>query len=1073
MSKLTQKVKVKSKLIAPPRKGSSYLFNSEELSDQVPEEGNVSIPLVIDTEFVSRVMHPVTGDMMSPEYTEFLMDLSRKGLTTQIKGIHSEAPGKIFVHKQISHLVPRHTPIETQFHPVDYLKSQGYQARLFRAEKQRDLRNLPVVEFVLYAHFALAELFMIVEGEYRVDLLKFAKEKSKQQPRIEMNRRLRLSTPVKNFSRDYVELPWALELDGRLFAIRLAYVDTCAVHGVASYKDLCDACGVTLGAKDNFTSSEKSNMFKMLIERPDDFDQYALGDLEVYAALNNNGENFKNIYRALGIEDKYCPPALTIGSTIKQLFEQKLRNHLAVESDDDWNELKKILEVVSAGNLRSNASRTSALASKVEGGRCRFNRPTDRCVETPIADLDISGCYGEGQRNQLYCVGRPEIFDYNAASKVNQYLTLRQFLKEYKGELVPGAWFCRVSTNKRLKYPQDFLASWFVDSQAGDLLGLAKYASKSKSDTEQLETDEIAFEEEDGSLKIFNYEVYNAVVTHEFVEWVENVCSKEQRAELLDNLYVTVSIVYPKSARVENFETFKQAHTKHTARNTVGRTVSDEGQCTIRREDRECHAWIGLNIGELIIEDLLANRKLYPKKTPLNTLFKLCVNTLYGDMTSKHFISANVVVGNNITARARALAWYMEKGLYGFQTVTDGCAFQLNRVCYPTTDKRSLSGNNVVNLYRQEDTTKVHLKLAPLGGWDSIDVKWIEVDCLKDGEVVKVVTPQLHFSGDERGIVKPELMEGKTETKYSPELQQSHTGSFYRSKTPYTVPDPDHNGSEIVVNPAFEWVNLAAMEHLQARFKNVSVLHDESTSLKVKRGENNQPIKTYKPRKGQFEFEVKDFYQVGVYHGSANYLLMNPKESNYKARSYQVKKEHESWDLTSDGSLIRTTRYGKDNNPAKDLLTQLSEGGKLVRQEPFTKDEILKPGDYCNRAEHFDKLGLVPGDNVAKPGLLREFSLSQFTYQSFEQYIGWKRDIDSAKNKFEQSLEMYFIDDNGDLEYDRMINTIDAMIQDGVCSPVTYLNSSRHRMRDLDVNHPKMGAYRKLKEQLDERHNLS
>ncbi|MEO0968266.1 MAG: hypothetical protein AAFX80_07980, partial [Cyanobacteria bacterium J06639_18] len=56
---------------------------------------------------------------------------------------------------------------------------------------------------------------------------------------------------------------------------------------------------------------------------------------------------------------------------------------------------------------------------------------------------------------------------------------------------------------------------------------------------------------------------------------------------------------------------------------------------------------------------------------------------MYGDMVSKYFMTSNPVVGNNITARARCLAWFMEKGLHGWQSITDGCAFELNGVLYP------------------------------------------------------------------------------------------------------------------------------------------------------------------------------------------------------------------------------------------------------------------------------------------------------------------------------------------------------------------------------------------------------
>jgi hypothetical protein len=76
---------------------------------------------------------------------------------------------------------------------------------------------------------------------------------------------------------------------------------------------------------------------------------------------------------------------------------------------------------------------------------------------------------------------------------------------------------------------------------------------------------------------------------------------------------------------------------------------------------------MSVNLGDLLVNRLLHERSKYSKSNPdemaLNELYKLVINTIYGDMVSPYFDIGNVVVGNNIIARARAMAWYMEKGL--------------------------------------------------------------------------------------------------------------------------------------------------------------------------------------------------------------------------------------------------------------------------------------------------------------------------------------------------------------------------------------------------------------------------
>jgi hypothetical protein len=987
-------------LFAAPRDANRYLFDRSRLA-AFPNEGNISIPLVVDTEYVPLPLH-WTEKPASP----------RQRLTTQVKGIAKDASRAIFItdkdfHNQIQNSpqakwVFKDCPLAVSgFHPVDYLKHLGYQVELSRVD-YNTLKGLPTAEFVLYSHFALAEFLTIVDGEFKADFAAMIHETKLNRPRVEMTRRLRTVTGVRRngseSTLDYASLPWLLTLNGRNYAVRLCVVDTGALHGQASYKAICEAAGLKLEAKDNFTNTEKSRMDLMALTRPEEFTAYALGDLEVYEALERNAANFRKIYKALGVEEYYQEPKLTIGATVKDLFQSVLKKRLGIAADDkeNWKFVEgSLLKPASAQHLRENPTETSALLAKVEGGRARNNRPTETVLESQLVDLDISGCYGEGQRNQEYFVGLPETISYPAQSNRNDYMTLGEFLKRYGSKLVPGGWFARVTTSERLNRPQDFLASWFVNGKDGEDL-LARYVAKMSSDTEETGQDLESFDEEAGGLKVFNYEVLNGTVTSDYLDWLDNVASKHQREELLSKLLVKAAVYYDKEKRVESFEQLKEEFLNWDGQNKV---ISKGRGKTARniREDGEYHGWISFNIGDLLINDLLANRKvmqkLHGKKSPLDTLYKLCVNTLYGDMTSKFFTSANVVVGNNITARARALAWYMEKGLYGFQTITDGCAFELNRVVYPVGDRR-VTGENVVNLYREPKVARRQLKLAPLGGYDRISLKWV-----------------------------------KDDTK----LQLTLEGS--ESKT-------------LVGAEAFDWVNRAAMEHLQKTFPGVSVLHASSTSLKPDYdSETGETIKRFVDRLGQFEFEAKDFYTSGIFHGAANYCLKNPASENLKMRAYETRKRHESVELGESGLEV-TDRYDEETNPASDFMSRLQNPYQVPRQTVFVKEAMLKPSDEKNRAEAFANLGIQAGDSYYKAGLLREFSLSQITYLNLEQFNGWEKAVTKAKDKLGESVERFFINADGTLNFQLMIETLDRMVAEGVADPIKVLEKSAKLSED-------------------------
>lgn len=1054
----------KYNIFSPIIPTNEWYVNREQLSDSVlnPYQ-SVTIPMVIDTEFTNRTSEK--------DY----LQKSRLGLTTQICGIGNDTPKNIFAHTQqvnAGRMLAGVKPlpmIESDFHPVDYLRSIGLEIDLWEATES-ELAAVPKCFIVLYGHFLTAEINMIASGTVKERIKEL--QRSKEQEQLASGRRAYCQNIVDGKKLDWVSLKHIITIDGYSYELCLKLIDTGAIHGVASYQNFCDAVGWELEYKDNFTSEEKGKMLDMAIERFKDFKNYALGDLEVYEALDKYQEQWKIVYEKLGLADYFQCPKLTIGGTVKDLFEAALAKKLEIlpidsETRISWRDnLKEIVDrfikPTSANDLRQFSTHTRALLAKVEGGRCRNNRPTDIFAKRKmkgeydaglICDIDISGCYGEGQRNQSYFLGIPEIFDYEAA-KNNEYITLRDWLKSYEvdidklikavaekdtkawknpdnwGELVSGAWYARIITKKRLKYPQDFFASWFTES-ADRVDLLAKAIKKMKCDTEMVSTDWVDFDEECGSLKIFNHEIWNGVLTHDGLQWILAICSPRQRNELFDNVQILASAVYPRSQKLDiqnpkdALEKLKEIHNNWEGRNTTKR-VKIDGRTNIVRNSDKCHAWFDINLGELLVNNLLIERKkaqkTYGKKSPLDVLFKLCVNTLYGDMVSKYFVTSNPVVGNNITARARALAWYMEKGLHGCQSITDGCAFELNKVLYALRDK--IKGE-IINLHRKDSKLNQRMiKRAPLANTQEILGYWTEYTTYNEE--------------------KP----NKTEIKFALGLIIDGLNI-----APIIKDDKDHKGCQTAYNPCLEWIDANAMQHLQEQFPLVDVLHNETTSIKVDDDLNVE----FKPRTGQFSFETKDVYYCGAFHGSANYILVNPNGTIIKTRGYETKRPHTAIADVNIAEVdevifVKSERYGDKNNPAKDFMQQLLENPNSVkRQVPAIKSSILKISDYKNLSKKYDDLGIEPGDSILRTFLMQEFSLSQFTFQTYEQYMMWKKIVTHLKETDRQSLEGFFLNDDGTLDFIRMCNWVDEQIAEGVDKPFDLLMDKNRNDRRAEV----------------------
>jgi len=378
----------------------------------------------------------------------------------------------------------------------------------------------------------------------------------------------------------------------------------------------------------------------------------------------------------------------------------------------------------------------------------------------------------------------------------------------------------------------------------------------------------------------------------------------------------------------------------------------------------ECHTWYGVNLGEMLVDKLLIERKKYPKGEPFNDLYKLCVNTVYGDMVSPFFTVGNVVVGNNITARARALAWCMEKGLHGWQSITDGCAFDLNRVLYPRT-KHRITGEMAVNLYA--DNKSFNYTFTPLVNSHELPVT---------------------LNSDE---IKLNLVDSKPCLKL-------------------------RRGSEtkqLTYEESLQWVNKAAMRHLQDIFPVIDILHNETCDVYGKK------------RLGQFEFEVKSFYDSATFHGSANYCLILNNEFKIGMRSYS--KRGCKYVVMGD-ELEMSEDYEK---PSLDFLLSLRTPHEIPRGSVSIKERILKIGDYRRNYKTWQDTDVYPGCTVEIPGLLHEFSLSQFTFQTYEQLKSWRREYERLLSNYGQSYEMFFLNDDGSLDYQTMVETVDIAIRAG------------------------------------------
>ena len=171
-------------------------------------------------------------------------------------------------------------------------------------------------------------------------------------------------------------------------------------------------------------------------------------------------------------------------------------------------------------------------------------------------------------------------------------------------------------------------------------------------------------------------------------------------------------------------------------------------------------------------------------------------------------------------------------------------------------------------------------------------------------------------------------------------------------------------------------------------------------------------------------FTHKDIYKDIVLHSQTNYQLTHTNgEEKTKARGHKLK----------------GTPYENETEPSNiiHLFDALKKNPHSVPPyHPQTISQILK----CNQANEMltakkpnivQERGLQAGDSILKNSWLRPISLSMFHWQTHKQWLSWNTKADNHKPKYGYGIELWFINPDGEVDYQTAINTIQERIDDG------------------------------------------
>lgn len=987
---------------------------------------------------LSKFQNILDIDKINLEILKKIKQIPTLHLTTQIQHIfYNDA--EILVNPKIKKLYENNIKnpeyiypyysYSSQGHIFDYLNLKGFDIEIVKSEfEEKIFKKYKNCTFKLYAYFMLADLPKILQNELGVDLKEaFIKRKIKQERRLGVN----------GFS-DKWYTKRLIIINGETYRLVFDFVDLGAMQGKISYNSVLENLNMDTSEK-NLLDDLKDNMLLAMIERPEEFKRYALGDLSIYDAFKKTNELFINAYKELELSSYISEIMLTTGSTVNDLQKAVLLKHL--ELNDFSKESLKLLNIItkpaSASNLRSYKNAKEKIKqggclkrqylSKTMGGRCYNNRMEINYSSDnfSLCDIDISGAYTTIASNLDYYYGCPVILNFNPYK-----VTLREFFKYYNKYLIKRGYKLAVETkeNKPFKIEQDLIPSW-IDTRI-------KHQIINEGQNEQILS---IMNLENTPTAIYTKELINANLTWDEINLINTEWSTKQNDEFLDNTYLKAAIFYPKNFQCKNITDLYNNIENHN-RNGKNRFTDAMPHSTIDNEDGEySHYWYSTNFGKLIVNDIIQYRAINKKINPsLSYLYKLIGNTIYGINVSRHFDNSNIILAANITAMGRCGMWLTEKALNIYQTITDGGICELNEVIHLMRDKIDTSflvrayqlPKHKLSEYRKCKTKPITNKGKKIiyhqgKGWLIDDV---------------------YYGCDKDLLIKT----SKEYEEYKILYGEKHTLTLNKKTELENLEDK--------IKELFNKINELVINHIRKVFPNNDLFNGKFQKIKVDKNgiaikdENNKYI--YEDVTGIFKFEVKNLCNNLGFHGSADYIYENIKdETTIKMRGYDVKPNVVSWYLEKD-NLIHDTDYYNEIPPINRFMNDLRTRPENVPiPRTFTKTSILKTAQFSkeyNKTWQYSDIKC--GDDFIELVKIPIFTL-RFKFQSLKQQKSWIRYFNKLKRRFEGlSFEIFYMNEDGTINYKKMMYEIDKFISEGIINPKKIYDKSDHLFRNIQKN---------------------
>jgi len=607
-------------------------------------------------------------------------------------------------------------------------------------------------------------------------------------------------------------------------SVSLNVLDVSAMQGSKGLSTYLGNVGMSTDDKNEYENWEKSRMDLRLLENPSRFLRYIRSDVNLHTLKVKTIDFYNQIADLIGVEprDEW---GMSTGKITANMISNWIGNQVGLPVEDLFfdskNELtnkdtsKPAKKALYNYNRLANPEAIREMSHLVgnkkllylgmtDGGRCVKERVLLDFIKGVLVDIDIMSCYASGLLNQLFPIGNPKI--------IHSPMNYGEWEKKYSKNLVGGLWVGRISW-KDAPFKQDLLISKEEKQFTAWDFYQQQYGENGADDRNY-----------DASMYLMLNDVNQAAYTHDQMQVIHKYSSNQELGWIRDNAIIESFGFYPKDEEIETLDESLLA-IKSIDEYRKGGFEYDTGWKRVELREvmsilinrRQAHKKLmkhydedikeNYGLKDFIVETLPWQLKNYWEETgeienknnfsydysendfkyhsSIQEFIKLIGNTVYGCIASAFFGGngtglSNYIVGNNITARARTLAWCMAKGFHSLMSITDGGVFDANKVLSYRKKSLDIFSNVAFEYYSNDIDRSINVDIVPLYGQEiPFDASMKDILLNEDNHVEKLGWEHLKNIFGELDIFALD--------QFSFEVKKVYTECTLRNKSDYIL----------------------------------------------------------------------------------------------------------------------------------------------------------------------------------------------------------------------------------------------------------------------------------------------